>query len=257
MLFQKLRQIDDWYQIYNDPELTGMCLANYNAIRNVFDDIKVIKDRESLLKDRIKQYLERMGNPEEYSLHELKEKYFLLDWIACNIIFDRPIKTKQLFITRKYSTQETLILNMLSRVLKTYFASARRNDFSGAHDYYDLWVFDEFHDPDSVVGATEQGTTFANTILKVLDGQETRLDLKYSRVFTKRNNVPIVMIANNIPASAEKPGPMQARLLRLPFTTSIKNIKEERVIATLWECIERRIKQSPYVLENQRNVSIQ
>ena len=42
------------------------------------------------------------------------------------------------------------------------------NDFAGAHDQYDLWVFDEFHQPNEdsgISGATEEGTTFFNTIL--------------------------------------------------------------------------------------------
>jgi hypothetical protein len=31
-------------------------------------------------------------------------------------------------------------------VLRVYFASSRRGDFTESHDYYDLWVFDEFHE---------------------------------------------------------------------------------------------------------------
>lgn len=82
-------------------------------------------------------------------------------------------------------------MNFLAKVLRVYFASSRRNDFTGAHDHYDLWVFDEFHEPrteSGVVAATEAGTAFANTILKILDGQECRLDSKYARVFTKKRN---------------------------------------------------------------------
>lgn len=58
-------------------------------------------------------------------------------------------------------------------MLRIYFASSRRNDFAGAHDYYDLWVFFEFHEPDTgstVIGASETGTAYANTLLKILDG---------------------------------------------------------------------------------------
>jgi len=40
-------------------------------------------------------------------------------------------------------------MHYLSKVLKIDFASSRRNDFSGAHDYYDMWIFDEFHEPTS------------------------------------------------------------------------------------------------------------
>lgn len=82
--------------------------------------------------------------------------------------FSRPIKTKQMFLYGPPSTQKTLILNILSKVLRIYFVGARRNDFAGAHDQYDLWVFDEFHQPNEdsgISGATEEGTTFFNTIL--------------------------------------------------------------------------------------------
>jgi len=53
-----------------------------------------------------------------------------------------------------------------------YFASSQRNDFSGAHDYYDLWVFDQCHstnDDSSIMGAAEAGTSvFNNNLLKIV-----------------------------------------------------------------------------------------
>lgn len=51
------------------------------------------------------------------------------------------------------------------------FASSRGYDLTGAHNYYDLWVFDQSHEP------------------------------KDSRVFHNKANVPIVMIANKLQAS--------------------------------------------------------
>lgn len=44
---------------------------------------------------------------------------------------------------KKPSTQKTLIFDMMGKVLKIYNASSRKN-FTGAHNYYDLWLFDEF-----------------------------------------------------------------------------------------------------------------
>lgn len=45
-------------------------------------------------------YFERHGKrkPEEYEIEEIEDKYLLLDLIACQLSFHRPIKTKQLFI---------------------------------------------------------------------------------------------------------------------------------------------------------------
>ena len=72
---------------------------------------------------------------------------------------------------------------------KIDYASARENDFSGAHDYYDLWVFDEFHEPEQsnyTYTLTEAGNAYHNTLLKILDGQECRLDSKYNKVFKRK-----------------------------------------------------------------------
>lgn len=147
-----------------------------------------------------------------------------------------------MFLYGKPSTQKTLIFYFLSKVLRIYFASARRNDFTGANNYYDLWLFDEFHEPDEgVYGAFDSGTPYFNTLLRILDGQECRLDSKYSRVFTKKKNVPIVMIANEMPRSLLKEGPLKERFFRMCFRERILNLKEERVIATLWGCIQRRL----------------
>ncbi|KAJ6676030.1 hypothetical protein OIU79_020340, partial [Salix purpurea] len=179
-------------------------------MREAFEDLKVLRDIETTVLERIVTYLSNKGEPKEYDVEELKEKYLVIDWIASQICFRRPIKTKQLFIYGEPSTQKTLLFNLLSKVLRIYFASARRNDFTGANDYYDLWAFDEFHEPNedtALIGATVEGTTFANNILKVLDGQECRLDSKYARVFKKKKNVPIVMIANKLPQIMSQHGP--------------------------------------------------
>lgn len=53
-IMQKLKGLKDWYETYEDPELHTMLLSKENALKNVFEDIQVIKDRESQLKERIK-----------------------------------------------------------------------------------------------------------------------------------------------------------------------------------------------------------
>lgn len=145
-------------------------------------------------------------------------------------------------------------MNYLAKVIKIYFASSRRNDFTGANDYYDLWAFDEFHEQEQeeqgqMYGSTMEGSAFVNNLLKVLDGQECRLNSKYSRVFRKKRNVPIFMIANKLPKIMERHGPFRARFFRIRFSTRIQNLEEERVIATLWRCLERRARKSPYAQE--------
>ena len=65
-------------------------------------------------------------------------------------------------------------------MIRIYFASSRSNDFTGADDFYDLWVYDEFHqlDDSSLYGSSDSSNASNNTLLKVLDGQECRLDAR-------------------------------------------------------------------------------
>lgn len=54
--------------------------------------------------------------------------------------------TKLLLLYGNTATQKTLLCQMLSRVLYIYSPSFSGFPyFSGAHDYNDLWVFDDFY----------------------------------------------------------------------------------------------------------------
>jgi len=253
-IIDRLAGKKDILEIYEDEILKAKILTALPRMKEAHEDLKTIKMMRETVMERIQAYLKEKGNPPEYHIEELQEKYLLIDWVACQLCFRRPIKTKQLFLYGNPSTQKTLIFNLLQKVVNIYFVSSRRNDFTGANDHYDLWVFDEFHEPGEntgMFGATEEGTAYANTILRILDGQECRLDSKYARVFTKRRNIPVVMIANKLPQAVKNDGPFKARFIRLRFHSKIRNLKEERVIATLWGCMQRRIAQSPYALEGE------
>jgi len=60
-------------------------------------------------------FLEERGWPHEYTAEELQEKYLLLDWIATNLVFERPIKSRQLFVYGPPSTQKTLLMSLLKK----------------------------------------------------------------------------------------------------------------------------------------------
>ncbi|RRT35961.1 hypothetical protein B296_00028409 [Ensete ventricosum] len=128
----------------------------------MFEDIRARKVIGGSLEERLNAYLQKHGWPEEYSIEQLQDKYYLLDWLATNLIFDRPIKTKQLFLYGKPNAQKTLMFEMLSKVLNIYFASSRSNDFSGAHDNYDIWVFDEMF-----IGSDEEAGLKGGAVTKV------------------------------------------------------------------------------------------
>lgn len=185
-------------------------------MRNLYEDLQVVRDMQTTLGERFIDYFERHGQPEEYEIEELEEKYLLLDWIACQLSFHRPIKTKQLFIYGVPNMQKTALFHILSRVLRIYFTSSRGDDLTGAHNDYDLWVFDESHEP------------------------------KDSRGFHKKANVPIVMIANKLQVSMRDQEPFRARYIRMRISSNIHDLDEGRIIARLWGCIRRRVCNSPF-----------
>ena len=254
LILKRLEQIEDWYHVYRDEILKNKVLNALPRMKEAFEDLKILKDIETSVFERIIDYLKEKGEVKEYDVEEIKEKYLVIDWIACQLCFRRPIKTKQLFIYGEPSTQKTLLIHFLSKVLRVYFASARRNDFAGANDHYDMWVFDEYHEHTEIsdqggerIGSTMEGSSFVNNLLKVLDGQECRLDSKYSKVFKKKRNVPIIMIANKLPQIMASHGPFRARFYRIRFSSNIEQLEEERIVATLYGCMVRRISKSPYL----------
>lgn len=248
VVLETLKKSPDWYSVYKSEEVKSRLIyGSYSNIRSVFSDLQVIKELELSCFERIDLYLKSLpdsgSNIKEYLPEELREKYVFLDWLAVNLVYARPIKSKQFLLYGAPSTQKTLIINMLSKVLRIYFASSRSNDFAGADDYYDMWVYDEFHQSEtsSMYGHSSYITAGDNTMLKVLDGQECRLDAKYSQIFTKKKNIPIVIISNEIVPRARSYGAFQARFFRLKFVTRLFGLDESRLIATLKGCILRRL----------------
>ena len=60
--------------------------------------------------------------------------------LAVNLCFDRPLKTRQLLLCGLSNTP--LLFRLLSPVLERFYASSRVDDYSGAHDFYDIWLYD-------------------------------------------------------------------------------------------------------------------
>lgn len=123
------------------------------------------------------------------------------------------------------------------------FASSGQTYFTFAHDHFDLWLFDDFDQTEAESGAlapTELSSS-AKTLLQILDGKECRLDSKDARIFHKKRNVPVVLIANQLPLPRSIN--ILERCILMHFQQHIHELKESRVIATLWACINRRLKQ--------------
>jgi len=102
--------------VYPEQEMVKMLFSSYNSMRAVFEDMKRIKETERSLDQRLESYLDSKGWQEESTVLQLKQKCFLLDWRATNRILGRPIKTKQMLIYGRPSSQKTLMFEMLGEV---------------------------------------------------------------------------------------------------------------------------------------------
>lgn len=71
---------------------------------------------------------------------------------------------------------------------------------------------------------------FEERLVQLFDGQMSTLESKSSTDSTKRTNVPIVMIGNEIPKCIGKKGPLQEIFIRLLFQSQLQQlIKNEYV----------------------------
>ena len=87
-LVEKLQSLDSWDQVYTDPELVKSVFSSHTTLRSIYEDLRIIKEREHSLYARFVSYFSAAGWPEEYSIEYLPEKCFLLDWgVICESSF--------------------------------------------------------------------------------------------------------------------------------------------------------------------------
>jgi len=111
------------YEMIDCSERQG----KYQSVRQLWQDMQ--KDK-LLRKTFFHSFLS--GSEGEYTVIESK---ILLDW-GWRRRFDRPLKTKECSMDRR---ARTLFMSILGKVLRIYSTGHRKNDFSGAHDFFDLW----------------------------------------------------------------------------------------------------------------------
>lgn len=95
-----------------------------------------------------------------------------------------------------------LIFLFLSPVLRIHFADSHLNEFPRGQDHDDLWLFEKVQEPQTEskeMSSTEGKKDFEERLVQLFDGQMSTLESKSSTDSTKRTNVPIVMIGNEIP----------------------------------------------------------
>ena len=83
-------------------------------------------------------------------------------------------------------------------------------------------------------------------LLQMLGGNSFRLSIKSQAPFHKKRNVPIIVITdlpNRCLAALLMKAYTKEFLVRFKFTSKVAELQEERVIATLYGCILRRLQQ--------------
>lgn len=159
--------------------------------------------------ERLRAYLEKEGWPEEYDVEFLLEHYALIDWIAVQLSFHGPVKTKNVFIYGRVE-QAYVILHSLRKVLRIHFADASLKSLSGASNQDDLLVVNNFE-----LNKEEEEGDYVNTLCQVLDGEESFCGKSLNQ-WNKPKRVPVLLLAHSIPKAMREPGPMQSRVIRLP-----------------------------------------
>lgn len=79
-IIRKLERCNHWYEIYDDPVLRKLAVKSYENIRNLYEDLQALSNSRATLGERFLSYLHRQGQPAEYELEELPERYLMLDW---------------------------------------------------------------------------------------------------------------------------------------------------------------------------------
>lgn len=74
-------------------------------------------------------YVQEKGG-KVYEFAELKERFFVLWWLAYNLCNPRHLRQKQLLILGKPGTHKTSMVQALSEFLTVYFVSRRAKDFT-------------------------------------------------------------------------------------------------------------------------------
>nr|POE44876.1 hypothetical protein CFP56_76833 [Quercus suber] len=138
---EKLAEIRDWSEVFDDPILREHAFHSYERLRQLYSDLVVVREMKTTIGERCVDHFYQYGEEDEYDIEDLREVYFLLDWLSCQFCFQRPLKTKNLVLYGLPKTTKFKI-HMLSSVLRIFFAGPRGRAFSGADDYFDLWLFD-------------------------------------------------------------------------------------------------------------------
>ena len=103
---------------------------SYERLRQLYSDLVVVREVKTTIGERCVNHFYQYGEEDEYDIEDLREVYFLLDWLSCQFCFQRPLKTKNLVLYGLPKTTKFKI-HTLSSVLRI-FLQAHEGGLSAA-----------------------------------------------------------------------------------------------------------------------------
>jgi hypothetical protein len=158
-----------------------------------------MESRKNMLGEWLEDYLSERGYPVEDDMEDLCE--ICAGVVGREPLFRPAFKNLSVASLRSFKhVYNPTVPPALPDFGKIFFNS-RVEDYSGAHYFYDIWLYDLTLDSTVVNGVGilyEMGLD--ETFLRILDGRECRLPAKDSPcMITKRSNVSVVVIMNDPP----------------------------------------------------------
>lgn len=205
----------------------------YTSIKDKWNSIQKDKKlREMRLAENIISYLDQKGWPEVYSPEELNEKYYVLDWLAVNLVGDRPLETKELYLYGGPDCQGLLLLEMLSKVLPIVRGTdkMRKRDYDKCDLSSQILIVEN---SGFCWGWRQDGKSLSKRLFSLLD----LLDWKKKH----KVNIPLIMIGDHLPTSFRvHDTPWAEMLMPLKLFSNFPQLSEDRVIATFWNAFVTR-----------------
>lgn len=167
--------------LISTEEFRGFCLTRLRQIQ-AFEEA-VVKSMNVEILSPLPPYLATLeGNA-----------LLVSNWLKDNLSKgSRPLRSPQLFLYGPPRMGKTLLCNLLSSSIRTYFPPIGEKYFDGISDATDLIIFDE-----------GIGSHPLTQMLQILDGQKCTLPQRY-KSFYKTRNVPVVCLSNLHPRDIYK-----------------------------------------------------
>jgi len=195
----KLLSYNSWDEALLDKSLLSEIAPKIASYKQTFFEYKrAVAESPLPFAERLNAKLEILLPAVEelspYTPEEVGENiYSILEWLAKNLSLERESHDPQLFIVGETSLGKTRLFKLLEESeVCNFYQMDEMLEFSGASNFTDGFVFDEFSLDLSNVGST------IRLLNKIADGQKVKLNVKYG-FFLKTRNVGVILISNDYP----------------------------------------------------------